>query len=332
MARVGVLGAGFMGSTHAGIYKQLASAQLVAVADANRPLADELAGKHGVRAYYDIDSLLADPEIEAVDVCLPTFLHERCVLGAAKQGKHVLCEKPVALSIDQVDKMIDAVDKAGVISMVGQVIRFWPQYVAIHDLLRKGELGDPLMVTATRLSAPPAWGNWFKDPKLSGGAVLDLHIHDLDYVYWLLGMPKSVYAVGLQGEMGAWDYVQTSLTFDKARAVVEASFLMPKGFPFQMAVRVMGSKATAEYRFRVLGQVGERSQAETELRLYRPDEPAQSLPSAEKDAYVAELEYFVQCLNERRQPRVATLRQARDTLRIALAARRSAETGQAVVP
>lgn len=328
---VGLLGAGFMGSTHAAAYAQIDGARLVAVADANQALADDLAGKHGVKAYYEIDSLLAAPDIDMVDVCLPTFLHERCVVGAARNGKHVLCEKPVALSLEQVDNMIAAVEKAGVMAMVGQAIRFWPQYVAIRELLRQGELGAPRMITATRLSAPPAWGNWFKDPKLSGGAVLDLHIHDLDFVYSLLGMPRSVYAVGLQTETGAWDYVQTSLAYPDAGAVVEGTFMMPEGFPFQMTFRLLGSRATAEYRFRVKGQVGERAQAETELMLYRPGE-ARAVPASDKDAYLAELEYFVDRVATGRPPEEATLPQARDVLRIALAARRSMETGQAVQP
>ncbi len=330
MIRMGLLGAGFMGSTHAAIYDRLSDSELVAVGDANRALADELAGKYGARAYYDIEALLAADDIDAVDVCLPTFLHERCVVGAAQAGKHVLCEKPVALSLEQVDNMMAAVERAGVSAMVGQVIRFWPEYVAIRDLLTSGALGEPRAITASRLSAPPAWGNWFKDPKLSGGAVLDLHVHDLDFVYWLLGMPETVYAVGLQGEMGAWDHVTTSLAYPGSIAVVEGSFLMPEGFPFQMLFRLFGSEATVEYRFRVLGQVGERAQAERELQLYRPGKPAESIPTADKDAYFNELEYFVSCLAAGRQPEIATLPEAREVLRVALSARQSLETGETV--
>ena len=327
---IGLLGAGFMGSTHAAAYDQLGQARLVAVGDANRALADDLAAKYGAKAYYDIDALLSDPAIEAVDVCLPTFLHEQCVVGAAQRGKHVLCEKPVALSLEQVAHMIVAVEAAGVMAMVGQVIRFWPQYVAIREMLQRGDLGEVRAISALRLSAPPAWGSWFKDPKLSGGAVLDLHIHDLDFVYSLLGMPESVYSIGLQSDMGAWDHVNTSLTYKSARAQVEGSFMMPEGFPFQMLFRLLGSKATAEYRFRVLGQVAERAQAETELMLYRPGKPAEAVPSSDKDAYLTEIEYWVGCLTSKRPPELATLREARDVLAIALAARQSAETGEPV--
>jgi len=330
MIRIGLLGAGFMGGTHAAAYSQLPGARLVAVADANRALADALAAKYSASAYYEIEALLADPNVDAVDVCLPTFLHERCVVGAANAGKHLLCEKPIALSLEQVDNMLAAVNKAGVIAMVGQVIRFWPEYVAIRRLLKEGTLGTPKAAHAVRLSAPPAWGNWFKDPKLSGGGVLDLHIHDLDYTYWLLGMPSSVYAVGVQSPTGAWDHVSTSLTCSGVPAFVEGSLSMPEGFPFQMLYRLIGSEATVEYRFRVLGQVGERSQAETELMLYRPGKPAEKVATEAGDAYAREIEYYVGCVAAGKQPEVATLAEARAPLSIALAARHSMDTGEIV--
>ena len=330
--RIGLLGAGFMGSTHAAAYSRIAGARLVAIGDANVALADNLAAQYGARAYYSIDSLLADPDVEAVDVCLPTFLHEQCVLGAARQGKHVFCEKPVALSLEQVDRMLAAVEAAGVMSMVGQVIRFWPEYVAIRDLFRRGDLGEVRAIHALRLSPPPAWGNWFKDPARSGGAVLDLHVHDLDFIYWLCGLPKSVYAVGLQNEMGAWDHLDTSLAYPGACALAQASFMMPDNYPFQMLFRLMGSAATVEYRFRVAGQVGEREQAETELVLYRPRRRPEPVPFEPGDAYERELAYWVGCLESGRPPEQATLLQAREVLRMALAARRSLESGQPVAP
>ena len=277
-----------------------------------------------------IDSLIGDPAVDAVDVCLPTFLHEQSVVKAARAGKHVLCEKPVALSLEQVDRMIEAVETAGVAAMVGQVIRFWPEYMRIRELLAAGELGRPRAVSALRLSPPPAWGNWFLDPNLSGGAILDLHIHDLDFVYALLGMPRAVYALGVQSATGAWDHINTSLDYGDAHAAVEASFLMPQGFPFQMLFRILGTQAAAEYRFRVAGQVGERAVADKELMLYPAGGPAQPLASSGKDAYVAEIDYFVDCLADQRAPTVATLRQARDVLSMALAARQSLETGQVV--
>ncbi len=327
---VGLLGAGFMGSTHASAYARIDSARLVAVADANRDLAAKLAHEHHARTCDGIEALLDDPEVQAVDVCLPTFLHERCVVSAARHGKHILCEKPIALTIEEADRMIAATEQAGVIAMIGQVIRFWPEYVAMRELLQSGALGDVQAVKAARLSAPPAWGAWFKDPSLSGGALIDLHVHDLDFIYSLCGMPDRVFATGLQSATGAWDQVTSVLEYETVRAVAEGSFLLPDCYPFQMQFRLQGSKGTVEYRFRVAGQVGERDEAETELVLYRPGAAPEPVAAAKKDAYQAEIEFWVDCLLTHHQPAQATLRQARDVLGIAMAARRSLETGEIV--
>jgi len=319
-----------MGSTHAAVYAKVEGARIVAVADANRALATALAHDHRARIYDDVDTLLSDPEVHAVDVCLPTFLHESCVVSAARHGKDVLCEKPLSLTIEQADRMIDATERAGVIAMVGQVVRFWPEYVAIRELLARGELGEARAINALRLSPPPAWGSWFKDPSLSGGALIDLHIHDLDFIYSLLGMPDRVFATGLQSPTGAWDQVTSFLEYEEAHAVAEGSFLMPDGYPFQTLLRLQGSKGTVEYRFRVAGQVGERAEAETELVLYRPGVAPSPVAFAKKDPYQAEIEYWVGCLLTRRQPESATLREARDVLGMAMAARRSIEKGEIV--
>jgi UDP-N-acetylglucosamine 3-dehydrogenase len=329
MISVGLLGAGFMGSTHAAAYENLEGVALTAVADTSRRAADALAGAHRARAYYSVEALLDDDDVDVVDVCLPTHLHEPCVVGAVERGKHVLCEKPLALSLDEADRMKTAVERAGVKSMVAQVIRFWPEYVVIRGIVERGELGQPLVARAARLAEPPNWGGWFRDPELSGGALLDLHIHDLDYVYSLFGRPQTVYALGVRSRTGAWDHVLTSLDYGDKKAVVEASYLMPKGFPFQMSFRLSCEDGCLEYRFGVEGQVDRREQAQTALAIRRhgmTEFPA----TPQVDAYVAEIEYFMRCIEENRHPVMATIEEAREVLEIALAVRRSVETGEVI--
>jgi len=296
IARVGLLGAGFVGTIHAQAYAAIPEARLVAVADAKQEAADKLAGSCGARAYYDAQQLLDEEDLDVIDVCLPTFLHERFVVSAAERGRHVLCEKPIALTLEQVDHMLTAVRQAGVFAMVAQVIRFWPQYVVIRDTLESGQLGAPLIATAARLAEPPDWGGWFRDPSLSGGALLDLHIHDLDYIYSLFGKPQSVYAAGVASPTGAWDYVVSSLDYGNKRAVAEASFMMPKGFPFQMAFKLLCTDGCAEYRFRVGGQVDQREHAETELAIYRSGEPPAYPAYSHEDRYTAEIAHFLRCV------------------------------------
>ena len=330
MIRVGLLGVGFIGATHAACYKNIAGARLVAVADVNREAADRVAAEHDARAYYAVEPLLEDKEVDVVDVCLPTFLHEQAVVSAAEAGKDILCEKPIARSLSEVDHMLGAVRRAGVKCMVAQVVRFWPQYAAIKELLDMGRIGQPWMATASRLTSFPGWSTWFGDPALSGGAILDLHIHDLDYVFYLFGRPGRVYAVGHADASGAWNQVVTTLYYGDKAAVAEASFMMPPGFPFTATFRLVGTQGCVEYRFRVGGQVDQRDVATTEFTLYRPDQPPESPLCSDQDPYLAEIEYFVDCVMQGKHPEVATLEEARAVLQIALAAQESLEHGRVV--
>ena len=188
-----------------------------------------------------------------VDVCLPTYLHAEHVIAAARAGKHVLCEKPMALSLEQADAMIEATEQAGVAFMVGHTLRFWPEYVAIKDLVSRGELGKPVAVAATRLGTAPTWSwdRWLLDPERGGGAVPDLHIHDIDYIAWLLGKPRSVMARGVRSANGCWDHVFTTLDYeDGAAAFAEGTFFVPPSFPFTMTFRAICENGTAEFVFR----------------------------------------------------------------------------------
>jgi predicted dehydrogenase len=328
--RIGLLGAGFIGETHAAAMQAVAGVELAAVADANREAADRVAGEFGARAYHDAAAMFGDGSIDAVDICVPTFLHCDMVIAAAERGKHILCEKPIALSVAEVDRMIAAVRAAGVKSMVAQCVRFWPQYLAAKQLLDAGVLGRPLMATASRLAGPPSWSSWFRDPKLSGGAILDLHIHDLDYLYYLFGAPEQVCAVGTASDTGAWDDVLTLLRYPGHGASARAGYRMPRDWPFSTHFRILGDQACVEYRFRVGGQIDNRSSARTEFLLFRPGEAPREPACPTRDAYEAEIEYFVGCVQDGRDPEIATLQETRTVLRMALAARQSLETGQAI--
>lgn len=330
MLQVGLLGAGFIGATHAAAFARLDGARLAVVADANPAAADALAARYGAQPCYRVDDVLANPAIDAVSICLPTFLHAATAVRAAECGKHILCEKPVALSLAEADQMAAAVQRAGVKAMVAQVIRFWPEYVRLREALEAGLVGAPRVATGARLASAPGWGAWFQDPAKSGGALFDLHIHDLDYVYSLFGRPRAVYAVGAQGPTGGWDHVLTSLDWGDRKAMLEASYALPAGFPFQMAFRLTGASGCLDFRFGGVAQVDERATAQTHLVLYRAGAAPEPLSAPAEDGYAAEIRYFVDCLLENRHPAVATLAEARDVLTIALAARQSLETGTVV--
>lgn len=329
MIKVGLLGAGGIGKVHARAYDRIAGARIVAVADLVRERASAVAAPLQARVYEDWRPVLDDVDVEMVDICLPTYLHEAAVVAAAQAGKHILCEKPVTLSLPLAERMLAAVARAGVHAMIAQVIRFWPHYLAIKKMMESGDLGAPVMAQAARLGSLPAWSSWYADPELSGGALFDLHIHDLDWLFYLFGMPRTVYAVGRQLANGAWNQVLTSLDFGATKAAAEASLLMPKGFPFTMTFRILGDRGYAEYRSGGIQADPHTARTHT-LAVCREEREVEYLSCADDDPYEAEIRYFVDCLNEGRAPSIATLREARSVLQIVMAVRQSLDTGKVV--
>lgn len=329
MLNFGLLGAGMIGQIHAAAVAQIDGARLVAVADANSQAAAELAKAHGARVYETVEALVEDRDVEAVDVCLPTFLHERCVTLAAAVGKHILCEKPLALSKDQADRMAEAVRSAGVHFMVAQVLRFWPEYTMIKRLLDDQALGQPLVAYAARLEEP-RHVNWLNDPALGGGAALDLHVHDLDFLYSVFGLPQTVYAIGRQSVTGSWDHLITSLDFGEVIGVAEASYMMPEKYPVSNEFRLVCTGGSVTYRSGFVRGDESRDRAASQLTLYRPHQSPEELGKPGKDAYLAEIEYFVDSLNQGRAPDIATMSEALDVLDVAMAVQKSLVSGEVV--
>lgn len=319
-----------MGATHAAAYSSIEGVRLSAIADQNRELGEKLASHFSAKYYCCIEDLIASNECDAVDICLPTHLHETAFINAVEHGLHVLCEKPIVTTVDAIDRIISATQKAGVITMVAQVIRFWPEYLVVRNTLLDGSLGKPRIAKATRLISPPAWSNWFSKPNLSGGALFDLHIHDLDYVYSLFGMPHSVCATGVQGPDGGWDHVLTTLDYGDKKAHLEGSNIMPISFPFQMSFRLSCEKGCIDFRFETETQVDKRDQANTRLVIYKNGKEPEFPSKPIDDGYLAEIKYFVDCLKQGCQPEIATLEEAREVIKIVLAAKHSLETGSIV--
>ncbi|MFQ6066581.1 MAG: Gfo/Idh/MocA family protein [bacterium] len=336
MVKVGILGAGFMGGMHAEVYRNLPNAELIAVADRDLDKAGKLAVRYGATHYATPEDLLNQEKIDAVDICLPTFLHKKYAVKAARKGKHILCEKPIALTTEDADKMIDTADKAKVKFMIGQVLRFWPEYIRLKEIYESGELGKLLNITCIRLSPTPdwAWDNWLTDPQRSGGALLDLHIHDTDYLLYLLGKPLSLICRASSLSL-PYGHVFTTFTFaNNVIAYAEGGWDMPNNFPFTMAYTALFEKGVVEFN----------SRAEKTLAVYTPGEKVeypkvqQELVSAantegniaELGGYFSEIKYFIDSVENEQEPAQASGRAARDSLKIVLSERHSAETGKII--
>ncbi len=330
MIKVGVIGAGFAGSFHARGYARLPGVQVAIIADQDGSKAAALAADVGARAETDADAILHDPSIDIVDVALPTPLHPPIAIRAFEAKKHVVIEKPLALSVQEADAIIRASRASGKYLMVAHVLRFWPEYVAIRQVLQSGRLGQPRIATAYRLSNMPQWATWFRDPAKTGGSVLDLHVHDLDLMNWLFGQPRQVRAIGARGATGGWDHVITQVTFDTLSASVEASNLMPLDFPFSAGLRIVCDRGVVEYQFRAGGASFETGQPEHYCLVHEAQKPSQPVAFEQTDAFEAEIAYFVSCVERGTPPDVVTPADARLAVKTALAARASLDTGEIV--
>ena len=295
MLKIGIMGAGFIGAQHAASYKEIKGAQLVAILDSNREAGEKLAQEYGCAYYGDAKEMFEKEELDIVDICLPTFLHEEYVLMAFDYGAHVLCEKPFALSYKSAEVMVEAAEKANKTLMVGQVIRFWPEYVEAKKLVDNGKLGTIKMAYLSRMAQHPDWSTWHRDPKKSGGGHFDLHIQDIDYLCYLFGDVDQIYAIGEKDKNGCWNHVLTSLTFKSgARAAAEGAFEMTDNYPFTMTMRLVGHDATFEYNFIAGFNLENVGGAQRSAVLYNNGQDPQLLKIDETDAYFLELKYFVE--------------------------------------
>lgn len=283
----------------------------------------DLAESLGLKRFDSVPELL-DEGIHILCICSPTAEHLEHTKMAASAGVHVLCDRPIALNVQQGREMIRATEDASVFLMIGHVLRFWPEYVAARDLLASGSLGEVLSITTSRVSGTlsPEWRGRLLDPRLGLGA-LEALIHDMDFFAWLLGMPCSIVAQGIKAETGAWGQIQCLLGFPGGgQGQAEASYLVPLTFPLSMYLRVMAERGTLVFDFR--GALSSRAGAVRNLVLTRTGRSPELLEVPGTDAYDSEVSYFLRCLDRGDKPALGAAQQALLSLSMVLAAERSA--------
>jgi predicted dehydrogenase len=332
MVRIGLIGLGFMGRMHIGAYSKLDGANIVAVADKDEKRASgDLSGgwgniggaaesldMTGVHGTTDFKELIALDEVDLVDICVPTPMHEELAIAALEAGKHVMCEKPLALDSASAQRITDAAAKSPGYLMPAMCMRFWPHWAWLKEAVDEGRFGRPLAATFRRVAPMPP--GWFSDGESSGGALIDLHIHDTDFINYVWGTPKAVFSQGYTKTSGKTDHVVTQFQYDgdNAPIIVEAEggWCMAEGFDFTMRYTVNFENATADF------DIGR----EQPLILSREGkaEPIEF----EGDGYFKEIEYMVDCLNSGREPSIITAADATESIRIAEAEQRSIDNGR----
>ncbi|MFL6446976.1 MAG: Gfo/Idh/MocA family protein [Bryobacteraceae bacterium] len=304
--RVAVVGLGFMGGMHISALQSIPGAELVAVYSRDeRKLSGDLSdvggnviGAGGVydfsslKRYRDLEGILNDPEIDALDICLPTNLHADVTVAALVAGKDVLVEKPMALDLDSSLRMSEASRSASRILMVAHVLRFLPVYQVLLDAVASGSYGSVRGAIFRRRCAAPSWSGWLGDPAKSGGGVFDLLIHDVDMCLHLFGRPESVSAIGYESLSDSIDIISGRLHYPNNLAIeIAGGWHHPKTFPFTMEYTVVMDEGTIDFRHETRPPT-----------LYARSGDETALTLGTRDGYAAEIEYFVQCCQTRQQP------------------------------
>ncbi|MCM8771886.1 MAG: Gfo/Idh/MocA family oxidoreductase [Candidatus Omnitrophica bacterium] len=323
MIKVGIIGAGFMGSMHATVYSQLPDVKIVGIADIRGEKAKSLATKFKTIAYFDPDQLINREDVNLIDICLPTYLHKEFVIKAAEAKKDIICEKPIALTVEDANEMIKVCEKNKVRFAIAHVLRFWPEYKYLKDIYDRGAYGQLLTISMRRVSPLPtwAWQDWLLSQEKSGGALVDLHIHDTDFLLYLLKTkPKKIYTK-IKRKNGLDAHVFSIFTFENGViAEVEGGFDFPSNFPFEMSYTAKFEKATVDFN----------SNKSPSLIIYehsgKIDKPVFQKIKAEGvegniedlGGYFYELRYFVDHIIHNKPFQVITPEEARDSLEIVL--------------
>ncbi len=338
MINIGIIGLGFMAAAHVKAYRKLPAARIAAVGNpSGRNLDGDLSNVGGnvgsneplrldmsqIKAYRDINELFRDPNIDLIDICTPTFSHPSLALGALKTGKHVICEKPLARTSQLAQAIAYAAESAKGFFMPAMCMRFWPEWAWLKKAIDEKTYGKVLAARFRRVAEPPAWGqkNFFNG-ELSGGGLLDLHIHDTDFVQFCFGRPKSVYSTGYSKFSGAIDHVVTQYQVASGASVyAEGGWTMTAGFGFNMAYTVNFERATADY------DVARGADA---LRLFESNQAPRTIRVEGEDGYLCELRYLLECIQADKRPSIVTARDGQGAVEICEAEEKSAKSGRII--
>ena len=338
MINVGIVGLGFMAATHIRAYRSVEGVRIAAVCNpSGRHLDGDFTGvagnvgatdpvrldMAGVKATRDFRELLADPGLDAIDICAPTRAHEELALAALRAGKHVLCEKPLARTVAAARSIVEASAGARGYFMPAMCLRFWPEWAWVRGAIAGQTYGRVLAARFRRVAEPPGWGkNTFFNGAESGGALFDLHVHDTDFVQYCFGRPRSVYSSGYQKFSNAIDHVVTQYEVESGAIVhAEGSWAMTPGFGFNMSYTVNFERATADYDI---------SRGQEALRLSELGKEARVIACEGLDGYVGELQHFAACIREGKAPSVVTAHDGLQSVEICAAEEESIQHRQKV--
>ncbi|MGD0572963.1 MAG: Gfo/Idh/MocA family oxidoreductase [Sedimentisphaerales bacterium] len=334
--RVGIVGFGFMGRQHLHCYRGLRGVRVAAICDSDRARlkgSEKIEGNIGdddaaldlsdVALYADFEKMLAEQKLDAISITLPTFMHRDFTVKTLDAGAHVLCEKPMAMNVEQCEDMIAAAKTNKRILQIGHCIRFWPEYVKAKQIVDSGKYGDVLAASFRRVSTVPEWSwkNWLIHAKQSGGAIMDLHIHDADYIQYMFRLPEAVRSEGAIGPSGGFDYVTTQYVYKNGKVVsAEGGFVMSPDFKFEMSFVISLKKATISYDCR----------RTPTLQVCLAGGGCVTPKIESGDGWSREIAHFIKKVKGTKVPRIISPADSLNAVKIILAEKQSAESKKEV--
>ncbi|HVF09413.1 MAG TPA: Gfo/Idh/MocA family oxidoreductase [Abditibacteriaceae bacterium] len=311
MIKVGLIGIGGMGRTHYGCYENIPDAQIVAICDVDeRKLSGDWSSTalnidtggsstvdlSHIKTYQDYQELIADPNVQLVDICLPTRLHAPVTVAALSAGKDVFCEKPMAFTVAECTEMERAVEASGRQLMIGHCLRYWPHYIEAQKIIAGGAHGRVLYARLQRTSGTPwwSWNNWLITGSQSGGAVLDMHIHDVDTALWWFGRPDSITADGIIVN-DTPNAVDSIWRYKNGPVVYLHSIWDNNGGPFSFSFKVVMERATVVY---------DSASGNPNIQVIRHTDEGDSIDeiaASDESAYESEIRDYIACLSSGRK-------------------------------
>ena len=331
--KVGIIGLGSMGSTHLDIYSKIKEVEVIAIADSIQSRLDGSSkaegnisgqaegGVTGLSAikYLDGMELIENPDIDIVDICVGTDLHFTFVEAALSKGKHVLVEKPLARTYDEAKKIIQLAEQSSKYVMSAMCLRYWPAWVFLKEAIDSNAYGKCLSLNFKRQTSFPG-GAFYSDHNQCGGALLDLHVHDTDFVNYCLGLPEAVFSQGYKGPSVGIDHIATHYIYNQSDlsplVSSEGSWTMQEGYGFNMSYTANFENGTLSYLL---------EQDET-LKLFRSGSEPESINLKEGMGYEFEIRTFVDEILSGNSTNLDLLRQASETVAIIEAEKTSIET------
>ena len=290
MLKVGVVGVGGISGTHIPVWLKREDVELTAICDI-RP--EQMEKYENVRKYTNYQEMLEQEELDILDICLPTYLHAEVAVKALKKGIHVICEKPISLKKEDVKRIYDTAKEQDVCFMPAHVIRFWTEYVKLKEIYDSKQYGKLLSGYLCRLSTRPkwSWDNWMFDEERSGLVPYDLHIHDLDFMVYLLGSPKDWKKHCIR--RSEQDYIHVVYEYDEFFVTAESSWFAC-AYPFKAEYRFVFEGAIVACEDGVFTIYENGGNVISTKGEFQEGEAVINLPQT--DAYAVEIDYFVDCV------------------------------------